>query len=165
MQENHLLHLIDGSHADDEKDYRPGSKALTYFDVLSPLKELSFSKEDIRDLSKELQLPTWKKEAMACLASRIAYNDPITKEKLHMIELAEEFLRELKFTKVRARLHGETLRIEVHPKQVQRFFDTVTRQRVLTKMKQLGFKHISIDMEGYRMGSMNEKVTTDPGLN
>jgi uncharacterized protein len=155
MKHNKLIHLLDGSNHDDLKDYRPGTKALEYYKVTSPLKELEFTKNDIRELSQELGLSTSNKEAMACLSTRIAYNEPITKHKLQMIEEAENFLKGLHFNQVRARLQNETLRIEVSPDQVPRFFDGDIRQKVLKKMKSLGFKHISIDMEGYRMGSMN----------
>lgn len=158
MTNNELLHLIDGSNVDDLKDYRPGNKALEQYKVISPLKEAGFTKEDIRELSKELGLATWKKEAMACLSTRIAYNDPITIEKLRQIEKAEEFLRLMKFTKVRARMQESTLRIEVNPLEVPRFFEDDTRKLVLSRMKELGFKNVSVDMEGYKMGSMNAMV-------
>ncbi|QQS50819.1 MAG: ATP-dependent sacrificial sulfur transferase LarE [Bacteroidota bacterium] len=157
MQSHKLLHLVDGSNSDDLKDYRPGNKALEQFDVLSPLRDLGFTKKDIRELSKALGLSTWNKEAMACLATRIAHNDPITLQKLRMIELAEAFLRSHGFTQVRARIQQNSLRIEVNPNEVARFYEDSIRQQVIQKMKELGFLEVSIDMEGYRMGSMNKK--------
>ncbi len=156
MLSHKLLHLVDGSNSDDLKDYRSGNKALEQYEVLSPLRDLGFTKQDIRDLSKELGLSTWNKEAMACLATRIAHNDPITLEKLRMIELAETYLRSNDFTQVRARIKQNSLRIEVNPLEVARFFEDSTRQMVIQKMKELGFQEVSIDMDGYRMGSMNK---------
>ena len=158
MEKNMLIHLIDGSNADDSKDYRPGEKALAHFEVISPLKDLGFTKDEIRELSKELGLSTWNKEAMPCLATRIAYNEPITIEKLQKIDVAESYLRSLKFTQVRARIEEGNMRIEVNPSELCRFDDKDLRNQVLKRMKIIGFKHVSIDKEGYRMGSMNSVV-------
>lgn len=150
-----LKNLADGSNYDDLADFRPGTKALREFRVISPLRETGFTKNDIRELSKEINLPTWNKEAMACMATRIAYGESISVEKLQMIEKAEHYLRELGFTYVRARLDGEQLRIETATDMLYKFFEDGLRQNIIAKMKEIGFKYITIDMEGYRMGSMN----------
>jgi uncharacterized protein len=150
-----LKNLADGSNYDDLKDFRPGKKALEEFGVISPFKETCFTKNDIRELSKELKLPTWNKEALACLATRISYGEPITIEKLRKIEMAENCLRDFGFKYVRARLHGDQLRIETAADQLHMFFEDGIRERIISKMKEIGFKYITIDMEGYRMGSMN----------
>jgi uncharacterized protein len=151
-----LKNLADGSNIDDLKDYRPGTKALEEMVVLSPLCETGFTKHDIRLLSKELKLPTWDKEAMACLATRIPYGEEITTEKLAMVEQAEIILRELGFSWVRARLFGKNLRIEVAARQLHLFFDDKMREKIIQEMKKLDFRYITLDMEGYRMGSMND---------
>ncbi|MBN2485903.1 MAG: ATP-dependent sacrificial sulfur transferase LarE [Bacteroidales bacterium] len=156
MHEFGLRNLADGSNYDDLSDFRPGNKALEEFGVISPFKEFGFTKGNIRELSKELKLPSWNKEALSCLATRISYGEPITREKLLKIEHAETYLRELGFSSVRARLHGDQLRIESSSEQLHRFFEENTRQRIIEKMKGIGFKYISVDMEGYRMGSMNQ---------
>jgi uncharacterized protein len=155
IRENGLKNLADGSNYDDLKDFRPGNKALEEFGVISPFKETGFTKNDIRELSNELKLSTWNKEALACLATRISYNEPITIEKLKKIEKSEAFLRDLGFRYVRVRLYGEQIRIETAADQIPKFFDDDNQQRIIAKMKEIGFKYITIDMEGYRMGSMN----------
>lgn len=152
---NNLYNLMDGSNVDDLKDYRPGSKALDELGVLSPFIFADFTKADIRILSKELLLPTWDKEALACMATRIAYGEEITRQKLNTIEKAEHFLREKGFTYVRARVQGVQLRIETSAEQLPLLFADDMRQEVVKYMKNLGFKYVTIDMEGYRMGSMN----------
>ena len=150
-----MKNLADGSNYDDLSDFRPGTRALEEYGVISPFKENGFTKNDIRELSKELMLPTWNKEAMACLATRIAYGEPINTKKLEMIEEAENYLRKMGFTSVRARIQGQQLRIESSADQLYKFFEEDVRQQVIQKMKEIGFKFITIDMEGYRMGSMN----------
>jgi uncharacterized protein len=161
MHKNRLLHLIDGSNTTDESEFQSRNKALALFDVISPLKELNFTKTEIRELSKELGLSTWAKESMTCLATRIALNDTITISKLKQIELAEDYLKELEFKQVRARLQNDSLRIEVSSAQVHRFFHDKTRKYVLDKMKALGFKHVSIDMEGHGNSSKSQNQTPE----
>ncbi len=155
MVDNHLNNLLDGSNTDDLKDYRPGKKALDELQVISPLIQAGFSKEDIRLVSKEIQLPTWNKEALACLATRITYGEEITLDKLKNIEKAEEFLREIGFTYVRARIQGDQMRIETSVEELPLLFADGTRQKIVKFVKDLGYKFVTIDMEGYRMGKMN----------
>lgn len=152
LASNGYRNLIDGSNIDDLKDYRPGKKALEELNVSSPLKESGFTKRDIRELSRELNLPTWEKEAMACLSTRISYGDEITLEKLQKIEQAELFLRELGFKNVRTRISRDDVRIEVNQEQIVLFFSNNIIDKVINKMKSLGFKTVSVDLEGYKMG-------------
>lgn len=147
-------HIAEGSNLDDTGDYRPGLKAVSELGVLSPLKELGFTKEEIRALSKEAGLKTWDKPSFACLASRFAYGQPITKEKLQAVENAEEFLRGLDFTQFRARVHdGGIVRIELLPEQMQNAL--LHREKICAELKRLGFDYVSLDLQGYRTGSMN----------
>jgi len=154
--ERGLKAVLDGSNADDRNDYRPGSKAKEEVGVRSPLAEVGLRKDEIRTISKKLKLPTAKKSSSPCLASRIPYGETITKEKLMMIEEGEEFLRAKGFDQVRVRLHGSSARIEVPPGDVPRLASPGTRISVTKKLKALGFTYVSLDLEGYRMGSMNE---------
>ncbi len=152
METQGYKNLIDGSNIDDLKDYRPGAKALDELYISSPLKEVGFTKNDIRKLSRELYLPTWEKEAMACLSTRISYGDEITIEKLKKIEKAELFLREIGFKNVRARMQSENVRIEVNQEQIVLFFANELIEKVVNEMKSIGFKSVSVDLEGYKMG-------------
>lgn len=152
IKSNNLQNLVDGSNVDDLKDYRPGKKALEELVVKSPLKETGFTKQDIRDLSKELGLPTWDKEAMACLSTRINYGEEITVEKLKQIENAELLLRENGFKNVRVRMYNEDARIEVNQEQIVLFFSNNIIQKVVSGLKSFGFKSVSVDLEGYKMG-------------
>lgn len=161
IKQHGCRNLIDGSNYDDLKDYRPGKQALEEFKVISPLRDAEFNKTDIRQLSKALQLTTWNKEAMACLSTRIAYNEEITKEKLIRIAKAEEYLRAEGFDLVRARLQEGHVRIETHPEQVKEFYTDKKRNRVFNHLKELGFNTVSVDLEGYRMGSMNDGFLAD----
>jgi uncharacterized protein len=154
--ERGLKEVLDGSNADDRKDYRPGLKAKEELGVRSPLAEVDLGKEEIRIISKKLGLPTASKSSSPCLASRIPYGETITKEKLAMIEEAEEFLKAKGFDEVRVRVLGSTARIEVSPPDVPRLASPGTRISVTKKLKSLGFTYVSLDLEGYRMGSMNE---------
>jgi pyridinium-3,5-biscarboxylic acid mononucleotide sulfurtransferase len=155
LEEKNLYNLLDGSNINDLSDYRPGKKALEELNVISPFIEAGFTKNEIRELSKQLDLPTWDKEALACLATRIAFGDEITAEKLDMINKAEKFLRDKGFTYVRARIQKNQLRIETSIEQLPVLFEDEMRKEVVKYMKELGFKFVTIDMEGYRMGSMN----------
>lgn len=154
--ERGLKEIIDGSNADDKKDYRPGLRAKEELGVRSPLAEAGLGKAEIRRISRTLKLPTATKSSSPCLASRIPYGETITREKLKMIEEAEEFLRAKGFDQVRVRVHGETARIEVDPKEVERLTTPGTRISVTKKLRSLGFSYVSVDLEGYRMGSLNE---------
>lgn len=151
-----LKEVLDGSNADDTTDYRPGLKAKEVAGVRSPLAEVGLGKEEIRAISRRLRLPTAKKSPSPCLASRIPYGETISREKLRMIEEAEEFLKAKGFDQVRVRVHGSSARIEVAPGDVPRLASPGTRISVTRKLKSLGFTYVSLDLEGYRMGSMNE---------
>ncbi len=151
---NRLFCVVDGTNADDCRDYRPGAKALQELGIRSPLKEAGLTKSEIRVFSRVLRLPTWRKPAMACLASRIPYGEPITPEKLFMVGQAEEFIRELGFTQVRVRFHGQVARIEVGSQEIFRVLKT--RKKISAELKSIGFNYVSIDLDGYRSGALNE---------
>lgn len=153
--------LVEGSNADDERDYRPGMQAVAELNVKSPLKSSNLSKEEIRILSKALLLPTWEKPSFACLASRIAYGERITAEKLNMIDKGEQLLLECGFRQVRVRLHGMSARIEVMPEELEKLVQENIRKRVVSEFKQYGFHYVSVDLQGYRTGSMNETVVLE----
>lgn len=150
--------MVDGSNMDDLSDHRPGKKALKEKDIRSPLQEAGLSKLEIRDLSLRLGLPTWNKDALACLSSRFPYGENIDLKKLQMVDAAENFLADLGFKNIRARHEKDSIRIEVSPSQIKLFTDDILRQKVLTKMKELGYHYISLDLEGYRQGSLNETL-------
>ncbi|MBL8029431.1 MAG: ATP-dependent sacrificial sulfur transferase LarE [Fibrobacteres bacterium] len=153
-----FANILDGSNIDDISDYRPGLKALEELKIRSPLKEAGLTKEEIRLLSKKLGLPTWNKQAFACLSSRFQYGDSITPEKLKKVEIAEEYLRDAGFAHFRVRDHGNLVRIETGEKEIDLFFDKPFRKRLVEKLKSLGYNFISLDLEGYRTGSMNEAL-------
>ena len=151
--------VVDASNRDDGKDFRPGLKALKELGIRSPLREAGFSKKEIRQLSKKLGLPTFDKPSLACLASRFPYGQPIDRKKLRMVERAEECLHTLNFKQCRVRHHGSIARIEVEPEDTNRFQKHNLREMVIKDFKKLGFIYITIDLEGYRSGSMNEVLT------
>lgn len=151
-------HVADGSNVDDIGDYRPGMKAVKELGVVSPLKEAGMTKKDIRILSKDMGLPTWKKPSFACLASRIPYGEKITSEKLHMVERAEAYLSELGIAQYRVRHHGEIARIEVSPDERNKFFSEEVMDDVSKKFKELGFIYVSLELGGYQMGNMNKSL-------
>jgi len=156
--EQGLACVVDGSNLDDLGDYRPGRRALRELGIRSPLLEAGLSKEDIRILSRELGLPTWDKQPYACLASRFPYGTEITVERLGMIEQCEEFLKMEGFRTYRVRFHNETARIEVGGKEIPRLLDPELRRSLVSFFKSTGFTYVSLDLEGYRTGSMNETV-------
>ena len=152
-------HIADASNYDDKKDFRPGSRAAKERGVASPLKEARLTKDEIRGLSKRLGLPTWNKPSYACLASRIPYYDTITRRKLGMIEKAEDILRnKFGFSQVRVRCHGDIARIEVTPREIRKFSKGETACGAAKRLKDLGFKYVTVDLLGYRSGSMNETL-------
>lgn len=151
-----MAYVADGSNADDDNDFRPGMKAIKELGVVSPLKAVALIKREIRVLSKEMELPTWDKPAFACLASRIPYGINITREKLAMVEQAEEYLMHVGFKQFRVRHHGEIARIEVLPADRSRFLEEPLYQDIIREYKKIGFAYVTLDLEGYRMGSMNE---------
>lgn len=148
--------VIEGSNLDDEGDYRPGLRAIKELGVRSPLKEAGLAKADIRAFSREKGLATWKKPSMACLASRIPYGDEITADKLRKTELAEKFLLACGVTQVRVRLCKDTARIEILPEEFHVILEDRTRETVYKTIKALGFAYVTLDIKGYRSGSMNE---------
>lgn len=149
-------HVLDGANYEDLDDHRPGMKAGAELGVLSPLKDAKLIKSDIREISKRLGLRTWNKPSMACLASRFPYGTNITREKLTVVDEAEGFLRELGFKQLRVRHHENIARIEVSPEDMRLFFEDGIREKVVAKFNQLGYTYTTLDLRGYRMGSMNE---------
>ena len=151
-----MKEVVEGSNLDDEGDYRPGMAAISELTVKSPLRYISFTKNEIRILSRELSLPTWDKPSFACLASRFPYGEEISKEKLEMVGDAEKLLRNLGFNQLRVRIHGKVARIELEPQDFSRFLEEKTRLMVDRELKRMGFSYVSLDILGYRTGSMNE---------
>ena len=154
--ENGVEYVFDGSNLDDNGDYRPGMLAAKELLVVSPLKEAGLTKKDIRDLSKEYGLATWNKPAFACLSSRFPYGNKITLPKLKMIDKAEQFLLDMGIKQVRVRHHGEIARIEVAPEEREKFFNIEFMDKISSKFKEIGFIYTTLDIAGYRTGSMNE---------
>jgi pyridinium-3,5-biscarboxylic acid mononucleotide sulfurtransferase len=150
--------MVDGSNMDDLSDHRPGKKALREKEIRSPLQEAGLSKSEIRILSKQLGLSTWNKDALACLSSRFPYGENIDLKKLQMVDAAENFLSDLGFKNIRARHEKNSIRIEVSPSQIRLFTDDNLRIQVLAKMKEIGYQYVSLDLEGYRQGSLNESL-------
>jgi uncharacterized protein len=156
-QENNIRWIADGAITDDLSDFRPGMKAEKEQNVRSPLVEAGFTKVDVRELSKQLDLPTWDKGSFACLSSRFPYGTAITKESLQKIDSAETLLRDAGFRYYRVRYHDDkTARIEVGSDEIQRLLDTDLRNKIVTNLRKLGFIYITLDLQGYRTGSMNE---------
>lgn len=157
-QKHGITNVMDGTNIDDLGDYRPGLKAIEELEVLSPLKEVGLNKEDIREISKELNLPTWDKPAFACLITRLPYGEELTNEKLRMIEKAENYIHSLGFKQYRVRYHKDVARIEVLPEELKRFFNVDFMEEVSERIKEFGFKYVALDLEGYRMGKMNDGI-------
>ena len=157
--------VAEGSNMDDNGDYRPGLQAVAELGVKSPLRHSELYKEDIRALSKDLDLPTWEKQSFACLSSRFVYGETITKEKLGMVDKAEQLLLDLGFHQVRVRIHGGDMetgdttgtiaRIEVEPKEFAKLMEPATREQIANALKSYGFTYVTLDLFGYRTGSMN----------
>lgn len=158
-RENNLKHLLDGSNYDDLQSFRPGKKALRELGIRSPLAEVGLKKEEIRKLSKELGLPSGNRPSQTCLATRIPYGERIVKKRLEKIEKGEEFLRGLGLGEVRLRDYGNMAKIEVNPKEIKILVKKDIRKRVINRLKRLGYTYISLDLEGYRSGSMDEART------
>ena len=156
--ENGIEYLAEGSNMDDLGDYRPGLRAVEELGVKSPLRFAGLCKADIREISGAMGLVTWNKPAYACLASRFVYGEEITEEKLHTIELAEQFLIELGFYEERVRMHGNIARIEVPAGDITRLAADGVRKAVYERFKDLGFTYVTLDMRGYIQGSMNASL-------
>ncbi len=157
-RKNNIKHVADGTNVDDMDDYRPGMKALKELGIISPLKDAGLGKEDIRALSREMGLPTWDTPSFACLASRIPYGQAVTREKLAMIDRAEQYLADQGFRQIRVRHHGDIARIEVPSSDRQKFFDPGFMDRVHDELVKIGFKYVALDLKGYRTGSLNETI-------
>ncbi|MFC1572254.1 ATP-dependent sacrificial sulfur transferase LarE [Candidatus Eisenbacteria bacterium] len=150
--------VVEGSNLDDCSDYRPGRKAAEELGIRSPLIEAGLTKDEIRILSREVNLPTWNIPANACLASRVPYGEKITAEKLRRIEQAESLLHELGFSQVRVRVHGNLARIETDSASVANLSSPEIREPVVAKLRALGFDYVALDLEGYRTGRLNETL-------
>jgi len=153
-----IPYVLDGSNYEDISDFRPGTKAGAELGVRSPLKEVGLVKNEIRQLSRLLDLPTWNKPSMACLSSRFPYYTEIESDSLKQVARAEEYLKELGFTQVRVRHHGQIARIEVEPSEFQKIIDEKIRKEMIQYFKQIGFIYITLDLAGFRSGSMNEPL-------
>lgn len=150
--------IMDASNVDDNSDYRPGRIAAGELNVRSPLIEAGITKDDIRLLSRELNLPTWDKPAMACLASRFPYGETITPEKLGRCAAAERALHDAGFRLVRVRSHGDIARIEIDPDKISELIKPEVRTKIVAELKKAGFAYVALDLQGYRAGSMNETL-------
>jgi uncharacterized protein len=150
--------VLDGSNLDDLGDYRPGLKALEELGIASPLREAGLTKNDIRELSRRFNLPTWNKPAFACLASRIPYGETISREKLSRVEKAETILRNFGFRQFRVRSHGDIARIEVAPDERKKFFDEAALDFLSENIKTAGFLYVAFELEGYHSGSLNRAI-------
>ena len=154
--------VVDGNNADDRGDYRPGRQAAREFGVRSPLDEVNLAKDEIRELSKRAGLPTWDEPASACLSSRIPYHAEVTDEKLRTIERAEQALRALGFRVFRVRHHDELARIEFARNEMARALEPDVASAIVRELKAAGYKYVSLDLQGYRMGSLNEGLLLRP---
>ena len=154
-RENGMAHLLEGSNMDDLGDYRPGLRAIEELHVESPLRASGLYKSEIRALSRQLGLPTWEKPSYACLASRVAYGEELTAEKLARVDAAEQYLSGLGLRQVRVRVHGTLARIEVEPEAIARLAAPETAAAVNKSLRALGFSHVALDLSGYHTGSMN----------
>lgn len=154
--------VADGSNADDRGDYRPGRRAAREFGIVSPLDDAGLSKDDVRALSHRAGLPTWDEPASACLSSRIPYFSEVTEEKLKVIEQAEEAIRAQGFRVLRVRHHGDVARLEVARAEMPRLLDPDVARAIDISLRALGFKYVTVDLRGYRLGSLNEGLSLHP---
>lgn len=163
IHKNGIEYVAEGSNMDDNGDYRPGLQAVAELGIKSPLRHVGLYKSEIRELSKNMGLSTWSKPSLACLSSRFVYGETINREKLKMVELAEEYLMQFNLSQVRVRIHGEKesgiiARIELSPDEIEKMMKNEVRNKIYDKFKEIGFDYVSMDMFGYRMGSMNETL-------
>jgi len=154
--ENEIEFILDGTNADDMGDYRPGRQAATENNVRSVLVEAGLTKNEIRTLSKKHDLPTWDKPASPCLSSRIAYGVPVTIERLSKVERGEAILRKSGFREFRVRVHDELARIEISPAELEKALNLETAEHLANEFKKIGFRYVTLDLEGFRSGAMNE---------
>lgn len=155
-RENNINAVIEGSNADDINDYRPGMRAVAELEILSPLKKVGLTKNEIRALSKQHGLKTWNKQSFACLSSRFVYGEKITVQKLDMIDKSEQLLLDLGFKQVRVRIHNDVARIEVLPNEIERVMQF--KDTIYSRFKEYGFRYVTLDLGGYRTGSMNDSL-------
>ncbi len=158
-KEHDFLNVADGANLDDTQEFRPGLKASKELNVRSPLKEAGLAKKDIREVSKMLNLPNWNKPAYACLSSRFPYGQSITEEKINMVSAAEKYLRELGLIQFRVRHHETIARIEVLPEDIHILTNSPVRDELANRFKEIGFTYVTLDLAGYRSGSMNEVLS------
>lgn len=156
-----IPYVLDGSNYEDIRDFRPGLEAVDELGGRSPLKEVGLVKEEIRLLSRKLGLPTWNKPSFACLSSRFPYYSEIDSPSLRRVERAENYLRKLGFSQFRVRHHGQTARIEIMPSEFTKLMQEATRKRIVRNFKKWGYVYVTLDLEGYRSGSMNEPLLPD----
>ena len=157
-KEQGINEIAEGSNLDDNGDYRPGLQAVAELGVKSPLRHIGFTKQEIRELSQYLNIPTWNKQSFACLSSRFPYGDLINEKKLKMVDRAEQLLLDMGFHQLRVRIHGDVARIELLQEEFPKFMEEKTRLSVYKKFKEYGFSYVTLDVLGYRMGSMNETL-------
>lgn len=157
-EEEGLQAIAEGSNLDDNGDYRPGLQAVAELGIKSPLRECGFTKKEIRILSRYLGIPTWNKQSFACLSSRFPYGETISEEKLDMVDQAEQILLDLKFHQVRVRIHGKIARIEILPQEFPQLLKEEIRLEIYERFRKLGFTYVTLDLLGYRTGSMNETL-------
>ena len=150
--------VLEGSNIDDMGDYRPGLDAINELDIKSPLRVAELTKNEIRQLSKEKGLPTWEKQSFACLSSRFPYGQSITREKLSMVDKAEQILLDLGLRQVRVRHHDTIARIEIEESQFNMIMEKTVREKIAAQFKDIGFTYVTMDLSGYRTGSMNETI-------
>jgi len=153
-----IPYVLDGANYEDTEDFRPGAAAAEELGIRSPLKEVKLIKKEIRTLSKKFDLPTWDKPSLACLSSRFPYYTEIDKKSLKQIGQAEEFLKELGFKQVRVRHHDHIARIEIEAEEFPRIIEKGTREKIVENFKKFGYAYVSLDLAGYRTGSMNEPL-------
>jgi len=154
-----IKYIADGSNFDDDNDYRPGFQAVLEHGVKSPLKEVELTKTEIRELSKNLDLPTWNKKYISCLASRIPYGEEVTEEKIGMVEKAERLLTDLGFSQIRVRIHDKMARIEINQSEFAKIIEPEISLKIYAELKSYGFTYVTLDLCGYRTGSMNETLS------
>jgi uncharacterized protein len=157
-KKNHFKFVVDGTNADDTGDFRPGIKALNELGIRSPLLESGLTKKDIRELSREEDLDIWDKPAMACLLTRIPYDTEISQGTLRLVEEAENMLFELGYPGTRVRVHGDLARIECMPGYIEKIIHNPDKEHIISDLKKIGFRYVSLDLEGYRTGSSNPDI-------
>jgi pyridinium-3,5-biscarboxylic acid mononucleotide sulfurtransferase len=158
-RERGIAHIVYGVNLDDLSDYRPGQAAAKQHHVAAPLADVGLTKAEIRELSRRAGLPTWDRPASACLSSRIPYGTPVTIQNLKVVEAGEEQIKALGFRQFRVRFHGEMVRLEIAPDEMAKALNLEMTHRFTALFKSLGFKYVTLDLEGYRQGSLNEVLT------